>query len=222
MKMVPTRLTTVSGFLVLLLIPLATWFSRSQTGSIESAFLWEIGTAWAITVLLLVVVLGAERQPLASIGIRLVGWRDLGWAMGGFVVGVVTFMITGPIVQALGLGDVGGGIDFLAQLPVWARLGIAVTAGVTEEVLFRGFLIERLYALTGHLGLAGAISYAIFVLLHLPFWGMGGTIQIGVWSLLVTYLYVKRRNLPACILMHTLNDAFAFIIVPILMTLPPL
>ncbi len=69
-----------------------------------------------------------------------------------------------------------------------------------------------MYSLTNRLGLSALIAYAAFVVLHIPFWGLGGTIQIGVWSIVITILYVKRRNLLACMLMHILNDAYAFIL----------
>lgn len=85
-----------------------------------------------------------------------------------------------------------------------------ITAGVTEELLFRGYPIERLSSLTGQMGLGALIAYGAFVALHLPFWGPEGTVQIGVCSLVVTALYIKRRNLPACMLMHLLSDGYAF------------
>jgi membrane protease YdiL (CAAX protease family) len=52
--------------------------------------------------------------------------------------------------------------------------------------------------------------------MHLRFWSLGGLIQVGVWSLVITSLYVWRRNLPACMLMHTLNDTFTLVLVPLL------
>jgi membrane protease YdiL (CAAX protease family) len=143
-------------------------------------------------------------------------WRDVLWGVVGFIVGAFSFILTTPLVNALGLSTTSGGIARLAQIPLVLRIGIVITAGVTEEILFRGYPIERLNNLTGRLSLAALIAYVVFVLLHIPFWGLGGTIQIGVWSIVVTILYVKRRNLPACMLMHILNDAYAFILLPML------
>lgn len=95
---------------------------------------------------------------------------------------------------------------------------IALTAGVTEELLFRGYAIERLSEISGSTTIGACAAYVIFVGLHAPFWGIGGTLQIGVWSLLVTWLYVRRRTLVPCIVMHVLNDLFAFVLMPFLMT----
>ena len=62
-----------------------------------------------------------------------------------------------------------------------------------------------------------AIAVIAFFIMHLSFWGLGGLIQIGVWSLVVTGLYVWRRNLAACMLMHFMNDTFAIVVVPMLL-----
>lgn len=171
---------------------------------------------WALALALVALVLFWERLPLASIGFRRPAWRDLAWGVLGFLLGALAFAFTTPLVQALRLGDTGSGIARLAGLSIPFRVVIVLTAGITEEVLFRGYPIERLAAWTGRLGLSAALAYAVFVLLHLPFWGLGGTIQIGLWSVIVTWLYVRRRNLWPCILMHVLNDAYAFILLPTL------
>ncbi|RME42076.1 MAG: CPBP family intramembrane metalloprotease, partial [Chloroflexi bacterium] len=169
---------------------------------------------WAFALAILALVRFWERLPLSSIGMRQVTRRDLLWGVVGFMAGAVTFVITGPIVQALGLETTTPGIAQLASLPAWFRALIVVTAGVTEEILFRGYSIERLAAWTGHLGLGALVAYVVFVGLHIPFWGLGGTLQIGVWAIIVTTLYVWRRNLWSCVLMHILNDAYAFLLLP--------
>ena len=169
---------------------------------------------WFVALILLGLVLLWEKQPLTSIGIKKMSWGDVLWAVTGFIIGAISFILTTPLINALSLGTTSGGIGQLAQLPIALRVGVVLTAGITEEILFRGYPIERLNNLTGHLGLSALIAYGVFVLLHIPFWGLGGTLQIGVWSIVVTILYVKRRNLPACMLMHILNDAYAFILLP--------
>lgn len=56
-------------------------------------------------------------------------------------------------------------------------LGV-VTAAVTEEVLFRGYAIERLEALTGRRWLAGTISLVFFVSVHLAAWSPAHTFGV--------------------------------------------
>ena len=170
---------------------------------------------WAVALILLAIVFLWEKQSLASIGIKKMSWRDVAWGVIGFVIGAFSFILTSPLVNALGLGTTSGNILELAQLPIALRVAIVLTAGITEEILSRGYPIERLYSLTNRLGLSALIAYAAFLLLHIPFWGLGGSIQIGIWSVVITILYIKRRNLLACMLMHTLNDAYAFLLLPL-------
>ena len=170
---------------------------------------------WAVTIVLLAIIFLWEKQSLASIGIKKMSWQDVLWGVVGFVIGAFSFILTGPVVNALGLGTTSDNILQLAQSPIALRVGIVLTAGITEEILARGYPIERLYNLTNRLGLSALIAYIAFLLLHIPFWGLGGSIQIGIWSIVITILYIKRRNLLACMLMHILNDAYAFILLPL-------
>jgi membrane protease YdiL (CAAX protease family) len=213
------QITTFVGLFVALGLPFVLdllFGRRPEDLAIPSRAVLFIVEEWILAFGLLGIVLLLERQSLSSIGIKKMSWHDVLWGVVGFIVGAFSFILTTPLVNALGLSTTSGGIARLAQIPLVLRIGIVITAGVTEEILFRGYPIERLNKLTGRLSLAALIAYVVFVLLHIPFWGLGGTIQIGVWSIVVTILYVKRRNLPACMLMHILNDAYAFILLPML------
>jgi membrane protease YdiL (CAAX protease family) len=213
------RIATFVGLFVTLGLPFVLnllFGRRPEDLTTPSRAILFVAQEWVLALVLLGIVLLWEKQPLTSIGINAMSWRDVLWGVTGFVVGVFSFVLTIPLVNALGLDATSGGIAELAQIPIALRIVIVVTAGITEEILFRGYPIERLNNLTGRLGLSALIAYVVFVLLHIPFWGLGGTIQIGVWSVIVTVLYVKRRNLLACMLMHILNDAYAFILMPML------
>ncbi len=192
------------------------WDSISVFDPSIPVILVSLTEDWVVVFLLLGIVFFWERQSLASIGIKRMTRRDLLAGLVGFVVGALSFILTAPLVRALGLSTTSAGIEQLAQIPIFVRIAIVLTAGITEEILFRGYPIERLISITGRTTWGAGIAYLAFVLLHIPFWGLGGTIQIGVWSLVITGLYVRRRNLPACMLMHILNDAYAFIFLPLL------
>ena len=219
MKIQQKKTATFLGLFIALGAPfLLDWLlgKRPADLAIPWRVILSIAEEWILAIIIICIVLFWERQPLSSIGIKKMAGRDWLWGILGFFAGALVFVLTTPIIVALGLKTTSAGIGQLAQVPIILRLGVVLTAGITEEILFRGYPIERIYALTGRFGLSVAIAYIVFVLLHIPFWGLGGTIQIGVWSLLVTLLYVKRRNLPACMLMHLLNDAYAFILLPTL------
>lgn len=174
-----------------------------------------IGPSWFVAGLVVAGVLWIEQRGLDSIGVTWPSIRELGLAVGGFLVGIFAFGVTLPLVQALGLESTRTGLRTLAMFPTWVVVLIALTAGVTEEVLFRGYPIERLSELTGELWIGAAVTYVVFTAAHIPLWGVGGALQIGAWTLIVTVLYVRTRNLIACMVMHIANDLFAFVVLPV-------
>ena len=174
----------------------------------------EIAAKWVAFAALLGIVFYWERRGLASLGVARMGWRDVAGAILAFVLGAFSFVVTTPLVESLGLESTVTGIETLAALPLGLVLALSLTAAVTEEVFYRGYPIERLTELTGTVWVGAGLTFLLFSLLHVPFWGLGGAIQIGVDALLLTLLYVWRRNLGACILAHALNDVYAFVVIP--------
>lgn len=149
-----------------------------------------------------------------------IGWkpfdpsRDIKWGMIGFGIGGMCFGLTAPILEAMDLGTTEGGIVKLGTFPIWLRIVISLVAGTTEEILLRTYPIERLKEWTGNIWFAAVISILLFAGLHLPFWSLGGAIQIGLATIVWTLIYVKTRSLWAVIIMHILNDLFAFVLLP--------
>lgn len=86
-------------------------------------------------------------------------------------------------------------------------LGV-ITAAVTEEVLFRGYALERLKQRTGRWSLAGLISVGVFTVIHLPGWGrahaLGVVLPMGA---ALTALYIWKRNLVLVMLVYLVIDA---------------
>ncbi|AFK19101.1 CPBP family intramembrane metalloprotease [Haloferax mediterranei ATCC 33500] len=192
-----------------LLFPLTAEFS----GLAEIPF-W-VGHLWLTLGVLVALVLYWERESLASIGVARPTLADIGVGVVGFVVGVMVFMLSQPLLSAVGLYDANSGQALLSQ-PLPVVLASAITAGIVEEVLFRGYPIERLLELTGNVWLAAGIPLAVFTAIHIPLWGVGTTLQIGAWSVVVTGVYLWRRTLVAPIVMHLLNDIVGFVILPAL------
>lgn len=180
---------------------------------------FQLAWDWVIVAILLAIVLLIERQPLSSIGIHRLTLRHALAGIGVFLGGGLIFMVTAPLLQAVGAGTTQSGVSQLAELSVATRIATVITAGIAEEIIFRGYLIERLIVLLGKVWLAAAVSLTIFVLGHLSFWGVGGTIQIGLGALLLTVLYAFTRSVPACALAHVLNHIVAFLVIPVFIEL---
>jgi membrane protease YdiL (CAAX protease family) len=81
---------------------------------------------------------------------------------------------------------------------------MAVTAGITEEVIFRGFLIGVL-ALWMPLWVAGLAALAVFVGAHV-YQGLSGMLRILPVSTVLTILFLASGSLFPGILLHAAVD----------------
>ncbi|MDR6200067.1 membrane protease YdiL (CAAX protease family) [Microbacterium sp. SORGH_AS428] len=111
-------------------------------------------------------------------------------------------------VPALAGADVGG-IVGAGQNALWFALVSAVTVGVAEELMFRGYLLGRLrIALASRTG-AIIVSSVLFGLLHFV---SGDLVQVLVTAVIGALLATARVVWPSCslasvIVAHVLYDA---------------
>ena len=170
---------------------------------------------WLLLAAVLLIVRFWERQPLSSLGLRRVTWQSLGWAVLLAVAHVVVlFPATEAVRTALGLDSYAGGMQQAIAMPVWMRIFAVISAGVVEEVLFRGYAVTRLIQLLRNPVSAAIISSAAFAVLHLPMWGAGPSLSFFLGSLAMTAFFIWRRDLWTMILAHIAIDAWGLIITP--------
>jgi membrane protease YdiL (CAAX protease family) len=118
-----------------------------------------------------------------------------------FVVGVL-FTVFGGDPESLE-GD-GSDVDFTAASLIVAYV-IAITAGITEEILFRAYAITRLEEL-GWQRAAFIVPGVIFTALHL-YQGLLALALIGAVTVAFTWLYRWRRSVWPVMVAHALFDA---------------
>lgn len=105
-----------------------------------------------------------------------------------------------------------GGLSLQPGFSPSQLIGTVLFVGITEEAVFRGFLLNTLLTRMGERWALG-IDAALFVLIHFPIWYTGGTfavplealgscVSIFVLSLLFSLSYLKDRNLITPILLH--------------------
>ena len=170
---------------------------------------------WGVTsVTVLILVLG-ERQAFSAIGFRRLTWASLGFGVGLGAVVIMTFPLASLILKALNIPNPQTALAEVATMPLWIRVGTLLTAGVTEEILFRGYPISRLKVATGSTAIAVVIPFGVFVALHLPSWGMAHLLFVSVAALLFTLAFVWRRNLWANIIAHIVTDSVPLLILPL-------
>ncbi|HEV2131521.1 MAG TPA: CPBP family intramembrane glutamic endopeptidase [Longimicrobiaceae bacterium] len=86
-----------------------------------------------------------------------------------------------------------------------AFVGVSITAGVCEELVFRGFLIPAASVAFGSIGLAVLLSSAVFGLLH-AYQGVIGIVRTGILGFLLVIPLLATGSLLPSILAHTALD----------------
>lgn len=167
---------------------------------------------WFTLAGLIALVLFWERLPLTSIGLRPLRW----WTIpAGLLAGVVLTLLTGACVSALRLGSDARYAAYLQSLPFLLRLALVVTAGVFEEVLYRGYAIERLTTIWRARWAAAVVTVVFFVLAHLPVIGLAYLSPVAIVSVFITLLYLWRRDLILNMVAHATIDGIALLVAPI-------
>jgi len=153
---------------------------------------------------------GINKRRLASFHIRGVGWRDVRAALLAFPVIVALILLAGPIVNHFansGTRSASAPNDF-ADDPLGLALATAVTAGVFEEFIYRGFVLEELGELIHSRRVAAVISLVLFTLAHYVNNGWSpDMIFPALAGIVITVLYLDRRNLTICMLLHAAIDS---------------
>lgn len=144
--------------------------------------------------------------------------RTLGWAALATAGTLAIFAAGGPLMQAIGLDtpDAGLILDLVTQSPltfaVWV-IGVAwLAAGLGEELLYRGFLMDRLSRLPGLGRSTWAVLAVQAVLFGLPhaYQGAGGMVVTGLVGLWLGGVFLKTgRNLWAVVLAHAAVDTIS-------------
>lgn len=162
-----------------------------------------LGWNWVIAFGIIAYVRRVERRPLRSIGVRGVRWTYLATTpLWWLLSGLITASIVIPFRDHLDTAPA----EALATLPLVARIGIVITAPLTEELFFRGYVIERIEEMTGRIWIAAAVSTLVFAGLHIPYYGLlPGLVRIPV-SALLTIRYVRGRSLVPPMALHFLID----------------
>ncbi|MDE2465808.1 MAG: CPBP family intramembrane metalloprotease [Alphaproteobacteria bacterium] len=172
---------------------------------------WGIAIHWINLAALIGVVLYLERLPLASIGLRRLRWWTI---ILGMVAGAAILNLSGMIANVLKVKPDAHFAALLMSLPFAVRVLLVITAGVFEETLYRGYALERLATAFNSKWVAAGITVVLFTLAHVPAVGLTHLIPIFIVSLLVTLLYLWRRDLVVNIVAHATIDGVGLLLVP--------
>ena len=158
----------------------------------------------------------ARAVVLSQLGLRTRSGQsvpvEVGIGLGAGVVlwGSVLFVV---LIAALAVGAAGGFenlpneapamVLWMGSLPVLIRLMVSLSAGVVEEIFFRGFLMPRAGFVT---------SNVLFVLAHLNYEQPFLLLGVALLSVAFSYLTIWRGNIWPAIAAHFLFDAIQLLI----------
>ena len=83
---------------------------------------------------------------------------------------------------------------------------IAISAGITEEFIFRGYLLRQFSALPGGQAMPVVLQAIVFAAAHGYAQSPAGVVQKFVFAVLMAWLTRRQRSLTAAIICHSLND----------------
>lgn len=213
-----SRRWTIAGLLIALFgIPLIVTASRllADNPKSDGAIAVREAAILALTAFLLWIVVSQERRPLSSIQLR---FDRLGitlvWGFGLAVVCFAVLLLCLIGFSALGI-RYGEGGSVAPSLTV--ALLTVLRAGISEEVFYRGFAIERMQEMFGSKWVAAGISLVIFAGFHYR-QGLPGIFLAFVIGAVLTAFYLWKRNLLAAIFAHFIVDFVPNILLPLLGT----
>jgi uncharacterized protein len=178
---------------------------RVTTRVLELLFLWVLAGS------IVAIVIWWENLPFASIGLQL-KWQSV---VLGLLLALLFNRVVAPflywMIHKTGIHGFESGLAKMVTMPVWFLLFAALTGGVVEETLYRGYAIERLASVIGSYWWAGLIVTMVCALMHLPMWGWGPVTTFFVSGGVLTLFYIATQDLLACMIAHTITDAVGFI-----------
>lgn len=184
----------------------------------EPLGLWTRLSLWGLAGAILVIAANSFEDWGRHLGLLAPAWHSMAVALVAAVLILVGWPATQFLQKKSGRSATTATATFrkVAALPSTYRLFLVVTAGVTEEVLYRGYGIGIGKLLLGGTSIALAVSLCAFVAAHLR-WGLAHLLSVLWAGAALSILFVLTNSLLACIIAHVLVDAFGFLFVPYVM-----
>lgn len=166
---------------------------------------FELFLSWS-PVLVIAFLLARNREGWPGIGLTRFRGADLGMGSLLWVASFVLVLVLSQLFQFFGQREV----DFLPEgLPLWFRsiqaVLIAVTAGVTEEIVVRGYAQTRLEQLRAPTAVVLLLPTVLWGMLHV-YQGVGAALTIFGLGLMYAWYFQRTRRLWPLILAHMLFD----------------
>jgi membrane protease YdiL (CAAX protease family) len=135
------------------------------------------------------------------------------WSVAMIAAAVLASYAVTFLRKALGGSPTAAGHDIIPETPAETAvffLIVAPSAGVGEEVVFRGFLLSQLWGYSGSPWIAALVSSALFGLMH-RYQGWWGVARTGVIGFVFAVGVIMTGSLIPSIIAHTLANMIGVI-----------
>jgi membrane protease YdiL (CAAX protease family) len=171
---------------------------------------------WLLLLVMILWIYFVEKRTITSIGWKRLTIKMTFVAIGLGLVLFIVFGIANVVIQKLGLELNKEVAEMISSKSLPVLFLLVLRAAVVEEVLYRGYAIERINELTKSKWVAGLVPLIMFMLVHLT-WGIGHLLFIFIAGGLLTLMYVSKRNLGLNIIAHFTVDIIALLVLPMLL-----
>jgi membrane protease YdiL (CAAX protease family) len=157
-----------------------------------------------------------NREPLGQIG-----WTSLR-AHREILIGMALFLplflfasVLDSFLVGLGLSSSNTVVPPVPASPFIFTLTIilVIVVAISEETIFRGYIILRLRTVTRSLWAAAVLSAVIFSIGH-GYEGNAGVVTIGILGFIYALIYIWRQSLVAPVVLHFLQDFTVLLVAP--------
>jgi uncharacterized protein len=207
------RIVVLIGLALTLVVPLLHLNNYTEHLPGIAALLGREAFWWTLVVVVLLYITVVERRALASVGLHRPTWKTLVFGVGGAVAILAAGWATHTfLLPLLHLHENAAAGQKMLDTPYWYRVALVTRAAIAEELLFRGYGIERLQELTGSKIIAGVVTLAAFTAAHLSYWGYAQLFGVAAAGLMLTILYLWRRDLLSNMIAHFITDAVGLLL----------
>jgi membrane protease YdiL (CAAX protease family) len=202
----------ILGLLLLGLGPQGSAEVEAQVVPAVVSIIFELFLSWS-PVLVIGYLLARSREGWPGIGLTRFRPADVGMGAILWVASFILVLVLAQLFQYFGQREV----DFLPEgLPLWFRaiqaVLIAVTAGVTEEIVVRGYAQTRLEQLRASTAVILLVPTALWGILHV-YQGLGAALTIFCLGLMYAWYYHRTRRLWPLVLAHILFDMTQLVLI---------
>ena len=136
-------------------------------------------------------------------------WQSGIWIVGGAIFNYSINMLFLPLMKTSNNANVAAQNQLMKLFPVLFLIYAVIIAPISEEIFFRGYLINWFFA--DNLYLGAVVSAIIFGALHIS-QDPAYFLSKAILGLTMGIVYLKTKNIKANIILHVINNISAFFI----------